>query len=159
LTELGITVNGERSYTNRKLSEGDLIELRMEKEISEDTLPQPMPIDVLFEDDHLLIVNKPAGVITHPTHGHYTNTLANGVVHYWREKGEQHRFRPIHRLDQDTSGVLAIAKHPFAHQQLSEQLQRGEVKKQYLAFVRGTLIEPSGTINAPIDRDPDHPHI
>ncbi|MFS0723301.1 RluA family pseudouridine synthase [Paenibacillus sp. 1P07SE] len=159
LTEQGIQLNGERVYTSVKVRPGDVITCAMEQETSDDILPQPMLLDILYEDDHLLLINKRAGIIVHPTHGHYTGTLANGVVHHWLEKGERVRFRPVHRLDQDTSGVVAIAKNPYVHQQLSNQMQRGEVEKQYWAFVLGTPAPQHGTVNAPIDRDPKEPHV
>ncbi|MFC4810789.1 RluA family pseudouridine synthase [Paenibacillus sp. GCM10023250] len=159
LTEHGITVNGARVYTNERVAAGDLLELRMEREESDDILPEPMSLDIVFEDDDLLVVNKPPGVIVHPTHGHYTGTLANGVVHHWRERGERVRFRPIHRLDEDTSGLVAIAKTAYVHQQLSEQLQRGEVDKRYRAYVYGRPAEAAATIDEPIDRDEVNPHL
>lgn len=159
LTPEGITVNGERRYTSSRVRGGDIVRVRMEEEQSEDILPQPMPLDILYEDDHLLIVHKPAGIIVHPTHGHYTDTLANGVVHYWQSRGERFRFRPVHRLDRETSGVLAIAKHPYAHQRISEQMQAGDVGKTYLAVVRGAVSADRMTIDAPIDRDPESPHV
>ncbi|WP_409344782.1 RluA family pseudouridine synthase [Paenibacillus sp. MBLB4367] len=158
LTERGITVNGERKYITVRVQAGDLVEVRMETETSEDILPQAIPIDIIHEDEHVLIVNKPAGMIVHPTHGHYVNTLANAVVHHWRERGEDVRFRPVHRLDQETSGVLAIAKNPYVHQQISEQMQENSVTKEYLALVHGRLEQEAGTIEGPIDRDPAAPY-
>lgn len=159
LTEHGLTVNEQRVYTTAKVSAGDVIRLRMEREESDDILPQPIPIEIIYEDDDLLIVNKPAGMIVHPTHGHYTGTLANGVVHHWKEKGEKVRFRPIHRLDEETSGLVAIAKTGYVHQQLSEQLQAGTVTKLYLAYVYGTPKPSIGTVDEPIDRDKEQPHL
>lgn len=159
LTECGIMVNGERKYISVHVQPGDLVEVRMEREQSEDILPQPLPLDLMYEDEELLIVNKPAGMIVHPTHGHYINTLANGVVHYWQQQGKQHRFRPIHRLDQETSGVLAIAKNGYVHQQISEQLIAHQVQKEYLALVYGEIRQERGTIDGPIDRDPNQPHM
>lgn len=159
LTERGLTVNGNRVYTNDKVTEGDLVEIRMEKETSADILAEPIPISVIYEDDDLLIVNKPAGLIVHPTHGHYTGTLANGVVYHWLVNGEQVRFRPIHRLDEETSGLVAIAKNPYVHQQLSEQLQADQIRKQYAAFVYGAPHPAAGTVDGPIDRDPESPHV
>ncbi|CAG7613768.1 Ribosomal large subunit pseudouridine synthase D [Paenibacillus solanacearum] len=159
LTEQGITVNGERKYINVKLHAGDRIAVRMEMETSDDILPQPMALDILYEDEELLVLNKEAGVIVHPTHGHYTETLANGVVHYWLQKGESFRFRPVHRLDQETSGALAVAKNPYVHQQISEQMQAHQLKKEYIALVHGRLPDDEGTVDAPIDRDPESPHI
>lgn len=159
LTEKGITVNGERKYINTKVYAGDLVEVRMEEEQSDDILPQDLPLEILYEDKHLLVVNKPAGMIVHPTHGHYVNTLANAVVYHWQKRGEVVRFRPIHRLDQETSGVLAIAKNPYVHQQVSEQMKVNKVEKEYLALVYGSIAQEQGTIDAPIDRDPQEPHV
>ncbi len=159
LTEQGITVNGERKYINVRVNAGDLVEVRMEQEESDDILPQELPLHIIHEDDQLLIVAKEAGMIVHPTHGHYTNTVANGVVYYWRQAGQSFRFRPVHRLDQETSGVLAIAKNPYVHQQISEQMLNHQVKKEYLAFVWGCIEQDQGTVNEPIDRDPEQPHI
>ena len=158
MTDLGITLNGERVYISVKVSAGDQVQIRMEEETSDDILPQSIPFEILYEDGHLLVVNKAAGMIVHPTHGHYTETLANGVVHYWAEKGERVRFRPVHRLDQETSGVLVIAKDPYSHQHISEQMIAGTVDKRYAAFVHGVPAIPSGDIDGPIDRDPQEPH-
>ncbi|TBL71429.1 RluA family pseudouridine synthase [Paenibacillus thalictri] len=159
LTEQGITVNGVRKYIDVKVMAGDLVEIRMEQEQSDDIMPQDLPLDIIFEDDHLLIVNKPAGMIVHPTHGHYVGTIANAVVFHWQRMEGRFRFRPIHRLDQETSGVLAIAKNPYVHQQVSEQMQAGAVDKEYAALVYGVIEQDAGTVNEPIDRDPLQPHI
>ncbi|MBC8080350.1 MAG: RluA family pseudouridine synthase, partial [Gorillibacterium sp.] len=159
MSEQGITLNGERKYIDIKVHAGDRVEVRMQEEISEDILPEDMELDIIHEDAHLLIVNKPAGIIVHPTHGHYTGTLANGVVQHWRKKGENVRFRPVHRLDQETSGVLAIAKTPYVHQCISEQMQTVGITKEYIAIVHGKIEQASGTIDAPIDRDAERPRI
>ncbi|WP_419872064.1 RluA family pseudouridine synthase [Candidatus Pristimantibacillus sp. PTI5] len=159
LTEHGLTVNEVRAYTTAPVAAGDIIRVRMEREVSEDILPQPIPIQIVFEDEDLLIINKPAGMIVHPTHGHYTGTLANGVVHHWQEKGERVRFRPVHRLDEETSGLVAIAKTSYVHQQLSEQMQANGFLKLYRAYVYGSPVPDKGTVDAPIDRNPDQPHI
>ncbi|WP_438446577.1 RluA family pseudouridine synthase [Gorillibacterium sp. sgz5001074] len=158
LTEEGITVNGIRRYINYRVQAGDRVEVRMEEETSDDILPQDIPVDVLYEDDHLLIVNKPPGLIVHPTTGHWSNTLANGIVHMWQERGLKIRFRPIHRLDRETSGVLAVAKNPYVHQNVSEQMKAGTVEKEYEAVVHGIVERDAGTVDAPIDRNPDSPH-
>ncbi|MCM3259778.1 RluA family pseudouridine synthase [Paenibacillus lautus] len=158
LTEQGIMLNGTRVYISVKVQAGDLVEIRMEQERSNDMLPQPMELHILYEDEHLLVLNKPAGVIVHPTHGHYTDTLANGVVHYWQEKGWNYRFRAVHRLDQETSGVLVIAKNAYIHQHVSEQMIAGTVDKRYVAFVHGRPSSQTGDIDGPIDRDPLDPH-
>jgi len=157
--EQAILVDGHGRWMHEKMCVGELIEVRLPIEQSNDILPQPLELQILHEDEHLLLVNKPAGQIVHPTHGHYINTLANGVVHYWMEQGVRHRFRPIHRLDQDTSGVLAVAKNAYAHQFISEQFQMGQVSKTYIAIVHGDMSIEQGTIDAPIDRNPDEPHV
>jgi 23S rRNA pseudouridine1911/1915/1917 synthase len=158
LTEQGVMLNGQRVYISEHVKEGDEVAIRLERETSEDILPQPIPFDLLYEDEALLIVNKSPGIIVHPTHGHYTETLANGVVYYWQQRGEQFRFRPVHRLDQETSGVLAIAKNAYVHQHISEQMIAGQVLKKYTAMVHGTPPQPEGRIDGPIDRDPQEPH-
>jgi 23S rRNA pseudouridine1911/1915/1917 synthase len=158
-TEQGIMLNGERVYISVRVAAGDRVEVRMEEETSTDIVPQDIPLDIIHEDEHLLILNKPTGIIVHPTHGHYMNTLANGVVYYWQQSGQNIRFRPIHRLDQETSGVLAIAKNPYVHQWVSEQMIAQTTKKEYVAIVYGHVIADRGTIDAPIDRNPESPHL
>jgi 23S rRNA pseudouridine1911/1915/1917 synthase len=158
-TEQGIMLNGERVYISVRVAVGDRVEVRMEQEISTDIVPQDISLDIIHEDEHLLILNKPSGIIVHPTHGHYMNTLANGVVYYWQQSGQNIRFRPIHRLDQETSGVLAIAKNPFVHQWVSEQMIAHTTKKEYVAIVYGNVEADRGTIDAPIDRNPESPHL
>jgi len=158
-TEHGLTVNEIRAYTTAPVASGDVIRVRMEREISEDILPQPIPVQIVFEDEDLLIVNKPAGMIVHPTHGHYTGTLANGIVYHWQAAEEKVRFRPVHRLDEETSGLVAIAKTSYVHQQLSEQMQANGILKLYRAYVYGCPMPAAGTVDAPIDRDPDQPHV
>ncbi|WP_276354695.1 RluA family pseudouridine synthase [Cohnella caldifontis] len=157
-TEEGITVNGRRAWTNQPVAAGDRIELRIEREVSAEILPQPMDLSIVFEDDHLLVVNKPAGQIVHPTTGHYMGTLANGIVFYWRERGETCRFHPVHRLDEHTSGLVVVAKHAYAHQQLAEQMAEGGVEKHYRAYVYGRPPKNRGEVDAPIGRASDDPH-
>jgi len=157
-TDEGIAVNGRRARTSDCVAAGDRIELRIEREESAAILPQPMALDIVFEDEHLLVVNKPAGQIVHPTTGHYMGTLANGIVHYWRERGEKSRFHPVHRIDEHTSGLVVVAKHAYAHQQLSVQMTEGQVEKQYRAYVYGAPPERAGEVNAPIGRADDDPH-
>lgn len=157
-TDAGIVVNGRRARTSDRVAEGDRIELRIEREESADILPQPMALDIVFEDEHLLVVNKPAGQIVHPTTGHYAGTLANGIVHYWRERDEKSRFHPVHRLDEHTSGLVVVAKHAYAHQQLSEQMSEGRVEKRYRAYVHGAPPERVGEVDVPIGRADGDPH-
>lgn len=159
LTERGVMLNGERVYISASVTTGDNIAISLQKETSDDILPQNISFDIVYEDESILIINKAAGIIVHPTHGHYTDTLANAVVFYWNEKGEKYRFRPVHRLDQYTSGLIAIAKNAYVHQHISEQMIAGSVLKKYNALVYGTLEQQSGIIDGPIDRDPEDPHL
>lgn len=154
-----VRVNGSSDQLYRPLREGDVVEVTLPVEESITILPQPIPIDILHEDEHILIVNKPPGLLVHPTLGHYANTLANGVVYYWQQRGEKFRFRPIHRIDQDTSGVIAVAKNAYAHQMVSKQFQNGKVQKTYFAVVYGELEQDRGTIEGPIGRDETNPHV
>ncbi|WP_443146841.1 RluA family pseudouridine synthase [Paenibacillus sp. OSY-SE] len=163
--ERAITVNGMERYNDRpltvrdRLSGGDVVHVQIAEETVDYIEPEPIPVDVVYEDDDILVVNKPAGLVVHPTKGYPNGTLANGVVHYWRLKGEQTRFRPANRLDQETSGLLIVAKHGHAHHQLSDQMQNDEVWKQYEAFVYGVPTLREGTVHAPIDRDKEQPHL
>jgi 23S rRNA pseudouridine1911/1915/1917 synthase len=157
-TARGITLNGMRVFSNRLVQAGDVIEVRLARESGTGIVPEEMALDVLYEDDYLLVVNKAPGVIVHPTHGHYQGTLANGVLWHWQQRGETVRFRPIHRLDEDTSGVLVIAKNQYVHSRLSVQMQAGDLHKEYTAYVWHMPIPPSGTVRAPIDRNPEEPH-
>lgn len=154
----GLTVNGRKALPYDKVSEGDVIELRMETEESDDILPQEMELDIVFEDEHLLVVNKPAGIIVHPTTGRYLNTLANGIVQYWQSRGERVRFRPVNRIDEHTSGLVIVAKHKFAHQQLAAQMTADRVDKQYRAYAYGHPPESKGEITGPIGRQTEDPH-
>lgn len=157
--EDGIMLNGEQAWVNQKVSAGDLIELRMEEEQSETIVPQYFPLDVLYEDEYLLALHKPPGRLVHPTLGHSDGTIANAVMYYWQEQEKRHRFRAVHRLDRDTSGVLVIAKNPYVHQQIAKQMEQGLVQKHYIAYVRGKLSPGAGTICGAIGRSPDNPHV
>lgn len=157
--ERGILLNGKPAFTNALVRPGDRVEIQLPQDPPGAIEPEPMALDIVYEDEHLLAVNKPAGLVVHPTHGHYTGTLANGVVHYWREQGLSILFRPVHRLDQDTSGVLVIAKNPYAHQQIAEQLRKNRVDKQYAAFVYGNPAPAAGQVEGPIGRSDDNPHL
>ncbi len=157
-SEEGLTVNGAKAMPYDKVSAGDVIELRMETETSDDIMPQEMELDIAYEDEHILVVNKPAGVIVHPTTGRYLNTLANGIVHYWQTRGERVRFRPVNRLDEHTSGLIIVAKHKYAHMQLAAQMTEDKIDKRYRAYAYGRLPKPQGEINKPIGRADEDPH-
>lgn len=151
----GVLVNGSPVYITSRVKDGDLLQLMLLPEQSEEILPEPIPFVIMHEDQDVLVVSKPAGMVVHPTKGHYTGTLANGVVYYWQKNGESARFRPVHRIDRNTSGLLIIAKDHYSHQRLSDQLKKRTLKREYTAVVHGVLADNSGTICEPIAVDPD----
>lgn len=146
-----IHVNHKPAKYHEIVAEGDLIQISME-EAPNHFMPQDIPFEVVYEDVDLIVVNKQPGIVSHPTKSHPVNTMANAATYYLAKKGIQCRIHFVNRLDMDTSGLLIIAKNPYAHHILSEQMQRNEVHKQYLTFVKGKMAEKSGTINAPIYR-------
>ena len=112
-----------------------------------------MPLSVLYEDDHVLLLNKPRNTPTHPSHGHYTDTLANGVAAWAEERGASFVFRPVNRLDKDTSGVLLVAKHRLAAARLAMAMAAGAVEKTYVALLSAAPAEKAGEIALPIARE------
>ena len=144
---------GETSvFSNRILEEGDVLTVHLyEKKGSESIVPVPMKLDILFEDKHLMVVNKPAGMPVHPSQGNYGNTLANGIAAYMEEKGVEFVFRAVNRLDRDTSGLLVIAKNMLSSCILSDQVKDHAIHREYAAIVCGKT-DPYGTIDVPIAR-------
>ncbi len=113
-TKNGITVEGEPVYTTRVLKPGELLSVFIcEEESSKNIVPTPMPIQIQYEDEHLLVINKAAGVPIHPSQGNFDHTLANGIAYYFKEKNETFIYRAINRLDRDTTGLLVLAKKSF----------------------------------------------
>ncbi len=147
-----VTVNGEPRPLWYRLAAGDLLRVVLEEEREQSLEPQEIPFEVIFEDEWLLVVNKPAGLVVHPTKGVADGTLANGVIHHWRQWGEDHIFRPVNRLDRDTSGIVVIAKHSYAQEALIQQSERDQWQKYYTAVVCGMLSADDGVIDAPIAR-------
>ncbi len=151
-TENGIMVGGEPVYTTRILKQGDSLSVFIrEDKSSENIVPTPMAIQIVYEDEHILVVNKEAGIPIHPSQGNFDNTLANGMAYYFKEKGESFIYRAMNRLDRDTTGLLILAKNPLSACLLSHMLQKREIHRRYLAVVCGKL-PAMGTINAPIAR-------
>lgn len=144
---------GETSvFSNRILEDGDVLRVELvEKKGSEAVIPVPVNLDILFEDDHLMVVNKPAGMPVHPSQGNYGNTLANGIAAYMEAKGVDFVFRAVNRLDRDTSGLLIIAKHMLSSSILSDQVKDHAIHREYTAIVCGKT-DTEGTIDAPIAR-------
>ncbi|QXM05479.1 RluA family pseudouridine synthase [Crassaminicella indica] len=151
-----IRVNGNRISFHAILRRGDIVEVIMEEEPNQFE-PEDIPVEVVYEDVDLLIVNKQPGIVVHPTRRHPTGTMANALINYMIKKGESFKIRFVNRLDRDTSGLIIIAKNPYAQQELSKQMQENKVEKIYLSVVKGVIKEHKGTIDEPIGRpDPDN---
>lgn len=139
-------------FSNRILECDDVLTVHLtEKKGSESIVPVPMDLNILYEDDHVLVINKQAGMPVHPSQGNYGNTLANGIAHYMNEKGTDFVFRAVNRLDRDTSGLLLIAKNMLSSCILSDQVKDHAIHREYVAIVCGKTDE-SGTIDVPIAR-------
>lgn len=150
-----VWINGKFTYLTARGKEGELLSIQLFPDEETNIPGENLPLDILYEDEYLLVVNKPVGQVVHPTHRYLTNTLGNAVIGYWERKGEHRLYRPIHRIDRNTSGVVIIAKNKFAHQQLAWQLERGHIQKQYFGFVEGVVHENEGIIDDPIGFAPD----
>jgi len=150
-----VWVNGNFSYLTARGKEGDMLSLQLFSEEEASIPGEDLPLDILYEDDYLLAVNKPVGQVVHPNRRYPTNTLGNAVIGHWERKGENRLYRPIHRIDRNTSGVVVIAKNQFAHQQLAWQLERGHIHKRYHGFVEGVVQENQGAIDDSIGFAPN----
>lgn len=150
--EKRITVNGCAVKMNYVLRFGNKVEIDTFRDESQNIIPEKMDISVAYEDQDLIVVNKPAGIVVHPTRSYPEGTLANGLLYYFKEKGEKCIVRLVSRLDMDTSGLILVAKNQFSHMSLARDMKLDTFKKGYLAVVRGNLQERSGTIDLPIYR-------
>lgn len=150
-----IEVNSQRAKLNYVLKAGDVISFQVSKEESQNIEPEKMDIDVIYEDNDLIVVNKSPGMVVHPTRSYPSGTLANGLLYYFKQKNEKCIVRLVSRLDMDTSGLIIIAKNQFSHMALARDMQRNDFIKSYLAVIHGNLKEKSGTIDEPIYRTTD----
>lgn len=151
-TENGILLNGEWAYVGQFLKEGDHLEIRIiESESSEQIVPVELPLDIVYEDEDLLIINKPADMPIHPSINNYDNTLANALMWYYQQKGETFVYRCINRLDRDTTGLLIVAKNMLSGGILSDMSKKREIHREYLAIAEGEVPQ-EGVIDAPIAR-------
>ena len=153
-----VRVNGMAVKSNFKLSASDQIEVEIPELKEPDILPENIPLDILYEDQDILVVNKPKGMVVHPAPGHYTGTLVNAIMCHCKDNlsGINGVMRPgiVHRIDMDTTGSLLICKNDRAHQALAEQLKEHSITRKYHAIVHGRLKEDEGTIDKPIGRHP-----
>ena len=153
-----ILVNGKNASKNTKLKKGDLIEIQIPDLVEPEAIPEDIPIDIVYEDDDLLVVNKPKGMVVHPAAGHYTGTLVNAILFHCGSSlsGINGVLRPgiLHRIDMNTSGLLIIAKNDASHQFLAEQIKEHSFTREYEAIVYGNIKNEEGRIEAPIGRHP-----
>ena len=150
--------NGKTAKKNDKLNIGDEISVEIPEAKPVDIVPREIPLEIVYEDEDVLVINKPKGLVVHPAAGHQDDTLVNGLLysHADRLSGINGELRPgiVHRIDKDTSGLLAVAKNDFAHTMLASQLKDHSMARTYDAIVCGNLKEDSGTVDAPIGRHP-----
>ncbi len=145
--------NGTWSYMRTPLSAGDTLTVHIQETASSPHIPaEELPLDIVFEDEDILVVNKPAGMPIHPSLNNYRNSLANALMYYYQEQGKPFIFRCTNRLDRDTSGLTVIAKHMVSSSILSGMCVRHDITREYLAVVRGAPDPPEGTIDAPVGR-------
>ncbi len=147
-----IRVNGAFAHTNYRLQPGDLVTVDLELEEVNPILPQAIPLDIIYEDADVIIINKPAGLAVHPVKDKMTGTLANAVTHYWQQQGKSNLFRPVNRLDKGTSGLILVAQSKYAHQALFRQQKTGQIQRRYLAVVDGEVQTDQASIELPIGR-------
>ncbi len=153
-----VSVNGEKAKQNFKLKAGDNIVVSVPEPEMLNILAEDIPLDIVFEDEHVIVINKPKGMVVHPAVGNYTGTLVNALMKHCGDSLSDINgvIRPgiVHRIDKDTSGLLVVAKSNKAHEKLSEDLKTHEIRREYIALAEGIIYENSGRIDAPIGRHP-----
>ncbi len=148
-----VVIGGQWVHMNRKLSAGEVLTVNITEEDSSEKIPPvKMDLNIVYEDEDIIVINKPAGLPIHPSLNHYEDSLANGLAYYYESQGKPFIFRCANRLDKNTSGLTVIAKHLVSANILSTMVKNREFHREYYAIVRGSLDQPEGTINAPIGR-------
>lgn len=158
LKEQGVYLEGRPVKSNYKVRGGDCFEIAIPDAVLPDILPEQIPLDILYEDEDILVINKPKGMVVHPGPGHYSKTLVNAVLYHCKDRlsGINGVLRPgiVHRIDMDTTGSLLVCKNDAAHNSIAEQLKVHSITRKYRGIVNGVLKEDEGTIDAPIGRHP-----
>ncbi|MBE6823881.1 MAG: RluA family pseudouridine synthase [Ruminococcaceae bacterium] len=153
-----VLVNTKQVSKSFKLSLDDVVEMTIEEPVELDVLPQNIPLDIIYEDDDLLVVNKPKGMVVHPAAGNYTDTLVNALMFHCKDSlsGINGVLRPgiVHRIDKNTSGLLIVAKNDNSHNLLAQQIKEHSFTREYLAIVYGNINDDTGTVDKPIGRHP-----
>jgi len=151
IAEGDVLVNGQKSLKGTRLSAGDRVSVKIFAAEKSSATPEDIPLEIIYEDESLIAINKPVGLLVHPSHNEKSGTLLNGLAYYfWKTAGEPIRPGLVHRLDRNTSGVIVLAKTPRAHRTLSKHFRERWVKKFYLALVSGRVEADNGEIDAPI---------
>ncbi len=151
----GILCNSAPAYVNAVVKKGDAIEILMDfTEESKEIIPENIDINIIFEDEWMIVLDKPPYMVVHPTFNYASGTLANAVAYYLKRKGEFKKIRPVSRLDRDTSGIIVFAKSPFVQEALIRQMKDKTFSKEYMGIVYGNMGQGTGTIDLPIDRKP-----
>jgi len=154
-----VKVNGKIVKPSFLIKTGDYIEVEEYPDELSDIMPEDIPLEIVYEDDDLVVVNKPSGMVVHPALGHSSGTLVNALMYHYQTLSNingENRAGIVHRIDKDTSGLLVVCKTNFAHQSISEQLKTKECKRTYFAIVTGSISHNLGRIDAPIGRDPEN---
>lgn len=158
LEDNNITVNDEPVKANYKIKENDGIIVTIPDAVDIDIKAEDIPLDIIYEDRDLLVVNKPKGMVVHPAPGHYTGTLVNAIMYHCGDKlsGINGKLRPgiVHRIDMDTTGLLVVAKNDYAHNHLANQLKEHTITRKYRAIVYNSIKDDDGIVDAPIGRNP-----
>ena len=158
IKENNILVNGSNQKSNYRLKTDDIVEITIPDAVETPILPQDIPLDILYEDDDVLVVNKPKGMVVHPSAGHYSGTLVNAIMYHCKDSlsGINGEIRPgiVHRIDMDTTGSLIVCKNDESHVFIAEQIKEHSVNRRYRGIVYGVVKEEEGTVNAPIGRHP-----
>lgn len=153
-----VLLNGKTAKPGTRVHENDVITLVLPEKIVPDILPENIPLDILYEDDDILVVNKPKGMVVHPAPGHYSGTLVNAVMYHCGESlsGINGVLRPgiVHRIDRDTTGSVIICKNDAAHNSIAQQLQEHTIVRRYFAILYDNIAEDEFTVNQPLGRDP-----
>ncbi len=152
-----VLVSGKKVSSSYIVKNGDHILVDDDLDYSISVMPEDILLDIVYEDDDLLVINKASGMVVHPAPGHYSGTLVNALLYRFQISGGE-KYRPgiVHRLDKDTSGVMLVAKNEKMHEALSNMIAKKEVERHYLAIVDGVIKHDTGTIDAPIGRDPNN---
>jgi len=153
-----VFVNGKPVKASYKVAEGDLISFEVPEAVEPEIAAEEMPLDILYEDPDVILINKPKGMVVHPAAGHYSGTLVNGLLYHCKDElsGINGVMRPgiVHRIDMDTTGVLIVCKNDRAHSAIAAQLKEHSITRRYQAIVHGVIKEDEGTVDAPVGRHP-----